>query len=121
MGCGSLAARRVDGVAVWVSRRSSRRWRLWVSRRPSRRWRRGSRRSARLPVASPGAIEAKLARGFKDLELEMGVNIDMCVYDDAEAGRWPPRCQAPCPAAGAGQPHPNLVPAPVAQVAHAVT
>ena len=29
--------------------------------------------------------EAKLARGFKDLELEMGVNIDMCVYDDAEA------------------------------------
>ena len=22
---------------------------------------------------------------FKDLELEMGVNIDMCVYDDAEA------------------------------------
>jgi len=29
--------------------------------------------------------EAKLARGFKDLELEMGVNIDMCVYDEAEA------------------------------------
>ena len=29
--------------------------------------------------------EAKLVRGFKDLELEMGVNIDMCVYDEAEA------------------------------------
>ena len=37
------------------------------------------------PVASTGVNEAKLARGFKDLELEMGVNIDMCVYDDAEA------------------------------------
>ena len=37
------------------------------------------------PVAFTGVNEAKLARGFKDLELEMGVNIDMCVYDDAEA------------------------------------
>ena len=37
------------------------------------------------PVASTGVNEAKLARGFKDLELEMGVNIDMCVYDEAEA------------------------------------
>ena len=35
--------------------------------------------------AHTGVNEAKLARGFKDLELEMGVNIDMCVYDDAEA------------------------------------
>ena len=33
--------------------------------------------------AHTGVNEAKLARGFKDLELEMGVNIDMCVYDDA--------------------------------------
>ena len=71
---GSLAARRVDGIAVWVSRRSS------------RRWCRGSL-AARYdsPVAFAGVNEAKLARGFKDLELEMGVNIDMCVYDDAEA------------------------------------
>jgi len=44
-----------------------------------------SRRSVRLTVAFTGVNEAKLARGFKDLELEMGVNIDMCVYDDAEA------------------------------------
>jgi glycine cleavage system transcriptional repressor len=52
----------------------------------SRRWRRGSL-AARYdsPVAFTGVNEAKLARGFKDLELEMGVNIDMCVYDDAEA------------------------------------
>ena len=71
-------------VAVWVSRRS-RRWRggaglsplvasmaSWVSRHDS-------------PVDLTGVNEAKLARGFKDLELEMGVNIDMCVYDEAEA------------------------------------
>ena len=71
---GSLAARRVDGVAARVSRR------------PSRRWRRGSLAARHdSPVASTGVNEAKLARGFKDLELEMGVNIDMCVYDDAEA------------------------------------
>lgn len=31
--------------------------------------------------------EAKLTRGFKDLEGEMGVNIDMCVYDEAEAAK----------------------------------
>ena len=71
---GSLVARRVDGVAVWVSRHSSRRWRC------------GSLAAQYdSPVAFTGVNEAKLARGFKDLELEMGVNIDMCVYDDAEA------------------------------------
>ena len=84
---GSLAARRVDGVAAWVSRRSSRRWRGGAGlSSPSRRWRRGSLAARHdSPVASTGVNEAKLARGFKDLELEMGVNIDMCVYDDAEA------------------------------------
>ena len=72
--CGSLSTRRVDGVAGRVSRR------------PSRRWRRGSLAARHdSPVAFTGVNEAKLARGFKDLELEMGVNIDMCVYDDAEA------------------------------------
>ena len=71
---GSLAARRADGVAARVSRR------------PSRRWRCGSLAAQYdSPVAFAGVNEAKLARGFKDLELEMGVNIDMCVYDDAEA------------------------------------
>ena len=71
---GSLAVRRVDGVAARVSRRSS------------RRWRRGSLAARHdSPVDLTGVNEAKLARGFKDLELEMGVNIDMCVYDDAEA------------------------------------
>ena len=49
------------------------------------RWRRGVGLSPLSPVASTGVNEAKLARGFKDLELEMGVNIDMCVYDEAEA------------------------------------
>ena len=93
---GSLAARRVDGVAARVSRRSSRRWRggaglsspvasmaSWVSRRLMER-----------------VNEAKLARGFKD-ELEMGVNIDMCVYDDAEAVKmaaWVPGRPVPRPA-----------------------
>ena len=52
----------------------------------SRRWRCGSLAARHdSPVAFTGVNEAKLARGFKDLELEMGVNIDMCVYDDAEA------------------------------------
>ena len=58
----------------------------WVSRRPSRRWRRGALAARHdSPVDLTGVNEAKLARGFKDLELEMGVNIDMCVYDEAEA------------------------------------
>ena len=57
---GSLVARRVDGVVGLAARHDS-------------------------PVDLTGVNEAKLARGFKDLELEMGVNIDMCVYDEAEA------------------------------------
>ena len=61
-----------DGVAVWsLAARFSRHGRA-----------RPTHRSIR---AHTGVNEAKLARGFKDLELEMGVNIDMCVYDDAEA------------------------------------
>ena len=73
---GSLAARRVDGV-VGLSPLDS------VDTTAS------SPRNVRLTHRSirthTGVNEAKLARGFKDLELEMGVNIDMCVYDDAEA------------------------------------
>ena len=61
-------------------------WRRGFTPRSSRRWCRGSLAARHdSPVASTGVNEAKLARGFKDLELEMGVNIDMCVYDDAEA------------------------------------
>ena len=61
-------------------------WRRGFAHRSSRRWRRGSLAARHdSPVAFTGVNEAKLARGFKDLELEMGVNIDMCVYDDAEA------------------------------------
>jgi hypothetical protein len=48
-------------------------------------WWRGFIGAPDSPVASTGVNEAKLVRGFKDLELEMGVNIDMCVYDEAEA------------------------------------
>ena len=61
-------------------------WRRGFTHRSSRRWRRGSLAAQYdSPVDFAGVNEAKLARGFKDLELEMGVNIDMCVYDDAEA------------------------------------
>ena len=79
--------RQLDGVAARVSRRPSVDGvAARVSRRPSHRWCRGSLAARHdSPVASTGVNEAKLARGFKDLELEMGVNIDMCVYDDAEA------------------------------------
>ena len=82
--------RRVDGVAAWVSRRSSRRWRGGACSGLSplvASMGRGSLADLGTTHRSPSTRvnEAKLARGFKDLELEMGVNIDMCVYDDAEA------------------------------------
>ena len=98
---GPVSESDVTAMASWVSRRPSRRWRggaglsppvasmAWrrgFTHRSSRRWRRGSLAARHdSPVDLTGVNEAKLARGFKDLELEMGVNIDMCVYDDAEA------------------------------------